>query len=144
MKILIGLLCLSVLAACSQQPSDKIVGEWDGTLFDGKKISLTFNEDNSARIIKGAVVTDDQSIDGKVVWKLDSSVDPHHLDISILTKTGSSATEFKEEARLASIVRFIGEDRLLYRLSDQASETRPTEFSDDDTEPTQFILARKK
>ena len=132
--ILIALSLIFFITSCANSPEQRLIGEWKGTDPTGVTAALVFNEDGSARMIQGNTVLDGASVGGKVTWRLDASHDPMRLDL-VLSKTSG------ETMTLPMILRFVGENKLQARISEDRT-SRPTGFSESE-DTNQIILVRQ-
>jgi len=109
-------------AVSARSNKDKLVGEWLAALKAGPVGSYTFGSDQTAVITIGDTVQDGASygLGYEMIWELDETQDPMHLDI-VVTREG------REIARRPGIARFATDDtlQLLRSLPD---EGRPTAF----------------
>jgi len=132
--LVIALSIIVLIPSCAKSPDNQLVGEWMGTDPTGDTASFLFNEDGTARMIQGNMVLDGSSIGGTVTWKLDASHDPMHLDLVMSKESGETVV-------LPMIIRFLGENRLQAKISEDR-QSRPLEFSES-TDINQVVLTRQ-
>jgi len=126
-------LCFFIVS-CSDSPQEKIIGEWKGKDSCGKVASFIFDADNNAKLIIGNRVADEKTAGAKIIWKLDTSHDPMHLDLIITPPTG-------EKRIIPLIIRFLTDSKIQLRGSDDI-KSRPITFSASD-DKHQIILMKQ-
>lgn len=122
---------LFLVMACGQNPTKpvvsdsfqaKIVGEWS----EDAGNSLQFNADGTADMISdGESITESFGSSGTYMrYYLHSSIDPMHLDLSLIAKDGTDLGTFK------LIAIFVDDDTLIIQ-GDVENNNRPENFSED-------------
>lgn len=133
---LLKTVCIT-LACCSWSFSEQepLIGVWTGIDSSGEIASLVFEADGSASYIEDEkIVFDPKTIGASLIWKLDRTKDPMHLDL-IGTKVSGETITFP------MIVRFVDETKILVKMPTDLN-ARPVNFSESD-DGNQMVLHKE-
>ena len=118
----------------------KHLGKWEGTDSSGETAAVSFEKDGYAVLyMNGEVLGDKRDQEPVVKYEIDYSRNPIWLDLVVLNLAG------KELGRMKSIVKFVADDKMIWRVGKDES-ARPTGFDDSDKENTVVLkkLAQPK
>jgi hypothetical protein len=113
----------------------KHLGKWEGTDNSGETAAVSFEKDGYAVLyLNGETMGEKRDQEPLVKYEFDYSKNPVWLDLIVCDLQG------KERGRMKSIVKFLSDDQMLWRIGNDES-TRPTGFDDQDKENT--VLLKK-
>ena len=108
-KLFYFLIIMIIAISCSPSLEKKMIGEWQGKISNGLKVTFIFKDSNNFVGIWG-----NESIKGN--YYVDFSGKPIKLDIDI-----------GEKDKALTIIEFIDDDKMKFQ---KAKFKRPTEFTD--------------
>ena len=111
------------------------LGKWEGTDNAGETASISFEKDGYVVLYRsGETLGDKRDREPLLKYEFDYSKTPIWLDFVIYDLQG------KEHGRMKSIVKFLADDKMVWRISENQSE-RPADFDEKDKEST-IVLKR--
>ena len=128
MQLLVVMMFLTGLQACSSTEANKMVGHWVGTDGVGKPMEINFTRDRELRLSQGGKV-----FEGR--WVVVSCGQP--LEIDMYLQMSPFYTKI-----IPMIVRYTDKGYLQFRVSGEL-KYRPTEFVDSAVS-NQYTLERKR
>ena len=131
-KVLVLVLTCFICSAHSAE--DPLVGVWSGFDSSGEIASLVFYANGAVTFIRGDLVLDPKSVGGSLIWRIDRTKTPMHLDL-----IGTKATG--EQLTLPFIVRFITDRKIQVKMAEDM-KTRPVAFSENE-DRNQMVLDKE-
>lgn len=128
LNLLVAVMLLTGLQACSSTEANKMIGHWVGTDGMGKPMEINFTRDRALSLFQGG-----QMFEGR--WAVVSCNQPLEIDLHLQMSPSYTKT-------IPMIVRYTDKGYLQFRISDEL-KYRPTEFVESAV-PNQYTLMRKR
>ena len=122
------------ICSWSHSAQDPLVGVWTGFDSSGEGASMVFYADGAVTFIQGDLVLDPKSVGGSLIWRIDRTKNPMHLDLIATKATGETQT-------LPFIVRFITDRKIQVKMAEDM-KTRPVTFSENE-DSNQIVLDKE-